>query len=106
MLDLSIVIVSYHVKDYLEKCLGSIYSNTEHLHFEILVVDNCSQDGSPEMVKRLYPEVRLIENGTNQGFSKANNQAIAQSKGRYILLLNPDTEIFAEALAEVETRSI
>ena len=68
LVDLSIVIVSYNIKSYLDKCLHSIYQHTQDLSFEILLVDNCSNDGTPEMVKNQYPQVRLIENRTNNGF--------------------------------------
>ncbi len=90
-MDVSISIVSYNTKDILERCLASIYENTKGITFEVFVVDNNSQDGSPEMVKTKFPQVNLIENKENLYFTKANNQAIKLSKGRYILILNSDT---------------
>ncbi len=90
---LSIIIVNYNVKYFLEQALHSVRRAVEGISVEIFVVDNNSADGSCEMVKRKFPEVILIENKENTGFAKANNQAIIQSKGEYILLLNPDTVV-------------
>jgi GT2 family glycosyltransferase len=90
-MDLSVVIVSYNVSGYLRECLGSIRSATKTIDSEIIVVDNNSTDDSCEMVSKEYPEVTLIRNRTNEGYARANNQAIKISKGRYVLLLNPDT---------------
>ena len=90
-MDLSIIIVNWNTRDLLKACLRSVYAETRGLTFEVFVVDNASTDGSPEMVRTEFPQVRLIQNNVNVGFAKANNQAIALSKGRYILLLNPDT---------------
>ena len=90
---LSIVIVNYNVKYFLEQALHSVRKALNGIEAEIFVVDNHSVDGSCEMVKRKFPEVILIENKINTGFSKANNQAIHLSKGEYVLLLNPDTVV-------------
>jgi N-acetylglucosaminyl-diphospho-decaprenol L-rhamnosyltransferase len=96
--DLSIIIVSWNVRDLLLKCLQSIFESQTCVDFEILVVDNASKDGSAEQVKTLYPQVRCIENTGNPGFARANNQAIQICNGRHILLLNPDTKVFPGAL--------
>ncbi len=88
---LSIVIVNYNVRYFLEQCLHSVRKAMKGMPCEIFVVDNNSYDNSCEMVRKLFPEVILIENKDNVGFSKANNQAIRISKGEYVLLLNPDT---------------
>jgi len=88
---LSVVIVNYNVKHFLKQCLISVQKAIEKIEAEVFVVDNNSADSSTEMVKREFPWVKLIENKKNLGFSKANNQAIKQAKGEYILLLNPDT---------------
>lgn len=88
---LSIVIVNYNVKHFLEQCLRSVQNAVNEIDTEIFVVDNNSVDGSNEMVKNLFPEVILIANSENVGFSTANNQAIEKSTGEYVLLLNPDT---------------
>lgn len=90
-MELSVIIVSFNVKDYLQQCLDSVRSAVEEIESEIFVVDNNSGDGSAEMVKREFPDIKLIENKFNSGFSAANNQAIKDSYGRFILLLNPDT---------------
>jgi len=88
---LSIIIVNYNVKHFLEQCLNSVRLATKHVSSEVWVVDNNSVDQSVEMVKEKFPEVHLIANKDNRGFSVANNQAIKLSKGEYVLLLNPDT---------------
>jgi GT2 family glycosyltransferase len=90
---LSIVIVNYNVKNLLKKCLESIFEYEKDIEFEVIVVDNNSNDHSQEMLKKNFPQVRLIENKRNLGFSAGCNQGIKQSQGRYILLLNPDTEL-------------
>jgi len=87
---LSIIIVNWNTKDLLEQCLQAIVLHIGDLHYEVVVVDNGSTDGSAQMVREYYPNVTLIENQENTGFAKANNQAIRLSSGRYILLLNSD----------------
>lgn len=88
---LSIVIVNYNVKHFLEQCLNSVRKAAQHVSTEVWVVDNNSVDQSVEMVQEKFPECILIVNKDNRGFSVANNQAIRKSKGEYVLLLNPDT---------------
>ena len=90
---LSIVIVNYNVVYFLEQCLLSVYQAIKGIDAEVFVVDNNSVDGSVEMLQAKFPDVQLIVNKENLGFSKANNQAIRQAKGEYILLLNPDTVV-------------
>lgn len=90
---LSVIIVNYNVKYFLEQCLHSVYKAIKNLPCEVFVVDNNSVDGSCAMVKEKFPQVILIENKKNTGFSVANNQAIRLSKGEYVLLLNPDTVV-------------
>jgi GT2 family glycosyltransferase len=90
-IDLSVILVSWNTKALLKDCLESLYRHTSDVTFEIFVVDNVSKDGSAEMVKEFFPDVLLIQNKANVGFSRANNQAILLSRGRYIALLNPDT---------------
>jgi len=90
---LSIVIVNYNVKNLLKKCLESIFEYEKDTKFEVIVVDNNSTDHSQKMLKRDFPQVKLIENKRNLGFSRGCNQGIKESQGRYILLLNPDTEL-------------
>jgi GT2 family glycosyltransferase len=90
-MELSVIIVSYNVRDFLEQCLLSVQKASESIDCEIFVVDNNSADGSCSMVANGFPEVRLIMNHDNKGFSAANNQALKLAAGRFILLLNPDT---------------
>jgi len=92
-MDLSIIIVSWNVKELLKKCLQSIYDKTQNLEFEIFVVDNASKDNSAVMVATEFPQVNLIASNENLGFAKANNLALEQIRGKYVLFLNPDTEI-------------
>ncbi len=96
----SIVIVNWKTPELLAVLLDSIArEDEEHESFELLVVDNNSQDGSVEMLKSRYPNVLLTENADNVGFSKACNQVIPQARGKYVLLLNPDTEITKNAVS-------
>ena len=88
---LSVVIVSYNVRYFLEQALQSVMRAAEGLPVEVFVVDNNSQDDSVDMVRRKFPAVHLMANDNNPGFSRANNQAIRQATGQYVLLLNPDT---------------
>ncbi len=97
-MDLSIIIVNWNTRELLSKCLRLVYDTVTGLEFEVFVVDNASQDGSVAMVKELFPQVLLIENEENVGFARANNQAIKQSSGRYILLLNTDTFVREDAV--------
>ncbi len=97
---LSVVILNYNVRYFLEQCLISVQKAIENCEAEIIVVDNDSKDGSCEMVKTLFPAVTLIENKTNVGFSKANNQAVAVAKGEYVCILNPDTAVSEDSFTE------
>ncbi len=93
MLQLSVIIVNYNVKHFLEQCLYSVYKALGQIPAEVFVVDNNSVDGSLGLVREKFPQVKVIANKTNKGFSAANNQAIVQSTGKYVLLLNPDTVV-------------
>ncbi|HRN34419.1 MAG TPA: glycosyltransferase [Saprospiraceae bacterium] len=97
-MQLSIIIVNYNVRFFLEQCLSSIQKAGRTLDMEVFVVDNNSPDDSVKMVRERFPMVNLIENKENFGFSVANNQAILQAKGKYILLLNPDTILSEDTL--------
>lgn len=92
-MDLTIVIVSYNTKELLRDCLNSIKNQEGNLKYEVFVVDNNSHDSSQELVKKNYEWVNLIENKENLGFSKANNIALKKAKGKYVLVLNPDTKL-------------
>lgn len=100
-LDLSIIIVSWNTKEYLKGCLKSVEKEKKELSCEVFVVDNASSDGSPEMVKKEFPQVILHANENNVGFARANNQAIQGCRGRYILLLNPDTVVLDSCLKKM-----
>ena len=89
-MDLSVIIVNWNTKKLLEDCLMSILKFTKDVTFEVIVVDNGSKDGSQAIVKKKFPQVKLIPNKDNLGFAKANNQGIKLATGKYILLLNSD----------------
>lgn len=95
---LTVIIVSYNVKYFLQQALASIRRAASGMPVEIIVVDNASADGSAAMVRSRFPEVTLIENKTNRGFAAANNQGIRIAKGEYVLLLNPDTLLQEDTL--------
>lgn len=98
---LSVIIVNYNVKYFLEVCLHSVLRSAAGIAAEVIVVDNNSTDDSNKMVREQFPDVTLIENKDNKGFSKANNQGVAIAKGEYILFLNPDTVMPEEFLAKM-----
>lgn len=98
--DLSVIIVSWNVRDLLRACLASVQRKRE---IEVIVVDNASADGSVGMVEAEFPWVRLVANADNRGFTAANNQGLTLSRGRYVLFLNPDTEVVGDALATMIT---
>ncbi len=100
-MDISVVIVNYKVKDFLLQCLHSIEESSEGVEVETIVVDNNSQDGSIEYLSPLFPNIRFIALQENLGFSKANNIGIAQAKGKYILILNPDTILETKTLKKM-----
>ncbi len=97
-MELSIIIVSWQAKEKLKRNLISIYQSDINFSFEVFVVDNNSNDGSVEMIKNDFPQVKLIANSSNLGFAKACNQAIIKSSGENILLLNPDMYLFKDTL--------
>ena len=96
--DLSIVLVCWNNSDYLEPCLTSLYGGSLKSCFDIVVVDNGSTDGSQEMLREKFPEVKIIQNDHNVGLSKASNQGIIATQGRYVLLLNNDTLVNTPSL--------
>ena len=92
-MDLSVIIVNWNTKGLLLQCLTSVFRGMSGLEVEVFVVDNGSMDGSGEAVKEGFSKINLIQNEKNLGFAKANNQALSLSKGKYLLLLNPDTQV-------------
>jgi len=99
MARLSIIIVNWNVEELLDRCLASIYAaDLKPGSFEIIVVDSASQDDSVAMVREKYPEVKLLPQAENVGFTRGNNIGLAQAQGDFLLLLNPDTEVKRDAL--------
>ena len=99
MIDISIIIVNYNVREYIINCIQSIqYFTTKDLTFEIIIVDNASKDGSTEYFENNLPKIKLIKNSENIGFSKAINQGIDLAKGEYLFLLNPDTKLLEDSI--------
>ena len=103
MTKLSVVIVNYNVKHFIEQCLFSVLKASENIACEVFVVDNNSVDGSVTLIKEKFPQVHLIVNKTNTGFSVANNQALKIAKGEYVLLLNPDTVVQEDTFTKILT---
>lgn len=97
-MDLSIIIVNYKTKDLTLACIQSVFSSTTSYNYEIILIDNASNDGTIQSVNEQYPEVVTIANKENVGFSRANNQGIRIAKGRYVLLLNSDTIVQQDTL--------
>ena len=99
-MQLTVIIVSYNVRAFLEKCLVSVGQAMEGIDGEVIVVDNASSDDSVEIVSQKFPDIRLIANQDNLGFAKANNIAIKQARGKYVLLLNPDTVVSEDTFSK------
>jgi len=100
-MQISIIIVSFNVQHFLYQCLWSVKAALKGMHGEIIVVDNASTDGSCEMILQHFPEIITVCNKENVGFSKANNQGVARAKGKYILILNPDTLLSEDTLQKI-----
>ncbi len=103
MVDLSIIIVNWNTRDLLTQCLESIFKRVRGVDFEVLVVDNGSTDGSGSKAKKAVPSIRFIESEKNVGFAKAANQGILKTSEKYVLLLNPDTQVKDEAIERLVT---
>lgn len=101
MIDLSIIILSWNTAALLADCLRSIPDGARDLTYDVIVVDNASTDGSAERVANDFPEVKLIRNRQNVGYARGNNQGLAASSGRYVLLLNSDTRLKPQALTQL-----
>ena len=100
-MDVSIVIVNWNARDLVRPCLDSIYRQTHGVSFEVIVMDNLSSDGSVEMLRDEFPNVKLIASDVNRGFAGGNNAGMAVSTGRYLLLLNPDTIVRGDAITHM-----
>jgi len=101
LLDVSVIIVNWNTLDFTINCIKSIFQHTNGVDFEVIVIDNASNDNSAEIIQKTFPEVILIENKKNRGFAAANNQGIALAKGKYVLLLNSDTLILNNAITKI-----
>lgn len=97
---ISVVIVNYNARYFLKNCISSVLKSAGLTDLEIIVVDNNSADDSSKMLKKDFPDIRLIQNKQNRGFSKANNQGVAAAKGAYILILNPDTILSSHTIQQ------
>ena len=97
-IDISIVIISWKMKELLQSCLRSIYKYTSEVKLEIIVIDNNSQDGTSEMIQTEFPEIILIKNSENRGVAPARNQGMAISKGKYVLILDADVELIEDSI--------
>jgi len=100
-MELSVIVVNWNTKKLLQNCLESVYKFTRGIDFELIVVDNASKDGSQAMVKKKFPQVKLLSNKGNLGYSKANNQGIRIAKGKYVLLLNSDTYLMENSFKKL-----
>lgn len=99
--EISIVIISWKMRDLLKKCLETIYHFTKDITFETIVIDNNSQDGTSEMVEKEFPQVKLIKNLQNKGVAPARNQGIKETRGKYILILDADMELIDNSIKKL-----
>jgi GT2 family glycosyltransferase len=102
-MQLSVIILNYNVRYFLEQCVSSVQEALSNIDAEIIVVDNNSSDDSCEMMKTRFPKVKLIENRVNLGFPKGNNIGVAEAIGDYICILNPDTVVAEDTFEKVLT---
>ena len=100
-MQLSVIILNYNVRYFLEQCVLSVQKALEGIDGEIIVIDNASSDESCEMMKTKFPHIKLIENQDNLGFPKGNNIGVAQAKGEYICILNPDTVVAEDTFFKI-----
>ena len=99
--DLSVIIINWNTRDLLCKCIDAVKTHTHDLSVQIIVVDNHSSDGSPDMVEQNFPEVLLIRNKKNKGYGRAGNQGLEAGQGKYLLILNSDVKVNAHCLDEM-----
>ena len=98
MVEVSVIVVSWNAKSYVQECIASVTRSALSVPFEVIVIDNASNDGTPDMVRRLFPRVCLITNEENLGFAKANNQGLQTATGKYLCLVNSDVNVPPECL--------
>lgn len=96
---LSVIIVSYNVSSFLIQCLNSLFAGTDQNQFEVIVVDNHSFDQTPVRIKKLFPQIKLLQNDRNLGFAGAVNKGLKQAAGDFVCLLNPDTLVKTDTMA-------
>jgi GT2 family glycosyltransferase len=101
MVELSIIIVNFNARAFLEQCLHSIFENPPRISFEVIVIDNGSEDGSVQMVRETFPQVVRIENPVDLHYSKATNQGFIEARGKWLYCLNPDTIVFPETFDSI-----
>ena len=97
-MDISFIIVNWNAIKYLSQCIASIVENSQSFSYEIIVVDNASSDGSPDIIKNQFPDIKVICNGSNLGFAKANNIGIRQSQGDFLCLVNSDVVVLKDSV--------
>ena len=100
-MDLSCIIVNYYSSSSLKNCLESVYQTIKKISFEVIIVDNSQNDKGMTSLKESYPQIRVIQNDTNVGFARANNQAALSAQGKTLLFLNPDTILADQAIEEM-----
>ncbi|MCK9209500.1 MAG: glycosyltransferase family 2 protein [Ignavibacteriaceae bacterium] len=99
--DVSIVIITWKMRDLLQKCLDSIYQYTKEISFELILIDNCSNDGTVELIEQNFPNINLIKNNENKGVAPARNQGMKITKGKYILILDADMELTEDSISQM-----
>ncbi len=100
-IDISLVIITWNAKHFLEKCLKSVFEKNNGFDFELIIIDNNSEDGTIEFVESNYPDAKLIKNSENRGVAPARNQGLKIAKGKYILILDVDTELVTDNAFEI-----
>ena len=105
-MQLSVIILNYNVRYFLEQCVLSVQAALNGIEGEIIVVDNNSPDDSCAMMRSQFPDVALMENKENAGFPKGNNLGVAAAKGKYICILNPDTVVAEDTFKKVDRKSV
>ena len=100
-MQLSVIILNYNVRYFLEQCVLSVQDALKTIDSEIIVVDNNSTDGSCEMIQQRFPDIKFIQNNENIGFPKGNNIGVSQAKGEYICVLNPDTVVANDSFTKI-----
>jgi len=101
---ISVIVISFNGRDFIENCVSSVIDSLEGNPYELIIIDNASEDGTVEVIKSLFPQVNLIQNEANYGFAKAVNQGLSEARGEYVLILNQDTKIVDRAIVKLAER--